>query len=85
MPDESKRRYLYVAIDRATRWVHLEVLSDKMAKMARKCLKSVIKAAPFHIKTVLTDNGKAIIKPHLRFLGLNQSIVRDLTPNQFIW
>ena len=58
MPDESKRRYLYVAIDRATRWVHLEVLPDKMAKTARKFLQSVIKAAPFHIKTVLTDNGK---------------------------
>ncbi len=58
MPDESGRRYLYVAIDRATRWVYLEVLPDKAAKTARRFLKMVARKSPFHIKTVLTDNGK---------------------------
>ena len=28
MPDESSRRYLFVAIDRATRWVFLHVYGD---------------------------------------------------------
>jgi hypothetical protein len=32
MEDETKRRYLFVAIDRATRWVYLEVKEDKTPK-----------------------------------------------------
>ncbi|MDR3159028.1 MAG: hypothetical protein LBU11_08500, partial [Zoogloeaceae bacterium] len=35
MEDETKRRYLFVAIDRATRWVYLEVKEDKTARGAR--------------------------------------------------
>lgn len=34
MPDEKERRYLFVAIDRAPRWVYLEILQDKSAKSA---------------------------------------------------
>ena len=58
MPDQTSRSYLFVAIDRATRWVYLEVKSDKSARSARSFLNAVIKAAPFKIKKVLTDNGK---------------------------
>jgi hypothetical protein len=29
MPDEDKHKYLFVAIDRATRWVYLEVRATK--------------------------------------------------------
>jgi len=58
MADETRRKYLFVGIDRATRWVYLEVLSDKSARSARGFLKRLIKAAPFHIEKVLTDNGK---------------------------
>jgi hypothetical protein len=28
MPDETSRRYLFVAIDRATRWVFMHIYSD---------------------------------------------------------
>ncbi|MBV7297708.1 IS481 family transposase [Enterovibrio paralichthyis] len=58
MPDEPRRRYLYVAIDRATRWVYLQLLPDKTARTSRRFLKAVTQKAPFIIKTVLTDNGK---------------------------
>jgi len=58
MADESRRKYLFVGIDRATRWVYLEILSDKGARSARGFLKRLIKAAPFRIEKVLTDNGK---------------------------
>lgn len=58
MPDQSTRRYLYVAIDRATRWVYLEVLDDKKAKTAAGFLKRVREACPMHIYTLLADNGK---------------------------
>ncbi len=58
MADESTRRYVFVAIDRATRWVFIEIKSHKTARAARAFLNAVHKAAPFAIRTFLTDNGK---------------------------
>jgi len=57
MADEASRGYLYVAIDRATRWVYFEVLPDKRAKTAAGFLERLIAAAPFRIEKVLSDNG----------------------------
>ncbi|MDI4661942.1 IS481 family transposase [Cobetia sp. BMC6] len=59
MPNEDHKRYLYVAIDRATRWVYLEVRSSQTAKDAQAFMKRVEEEAPFTIRTVLTDNGKS--------------------------
>ena len=56
MPDEEQKRYLYVAIDRATRWVYLEIRRSQSAKDARAFMKRVEEKAPFKIQTVLTDN-----------------------------
>ena len=58
MADESKRRYLFVAIDRATRWVFAAIHADKTAASARRFLKALHRACPFNISRVLTDNGK---------------------------
>jgi len=58
MKDEDQRKYLFVAIDRASRWVYLEVLRDKSAKSASAFLTRLIKKAPFKISKILTDNGK---------------------------
>ena len=58
MPSDNQKRYLLVAIDRATRWVHFEVIDDKKAKTAATFLKRVYEKCPVTIKTVLTDNGK---------------------------
>lgn len=58
MPDEEARRYLFAAIDRATRWVYVEVLPAKSADCARGFLERLLQAAPFQITKVLTDNGK---------------------------
>ena len=38
MPDESRRRYLYAAIDRATRWVYVEILPDLPAALRPVCV-----------------------------------------------
>ena len=35
MADEAKKRYLFVAIDRATRWVYVAVKKDKTATSAK--------------------------------------------------
>lgn len=58
MQDERSRGYLFVAIDRATRWVYLDIRRDKSAASAQAFLNKVIKAAPFKVTQVLTDNGK---------------------------
>ena len=58
VPGESSRRYLFVAIDRATRWVYVAIKSNKTAASARAFLKALHKACPIKITKVLTDNGK---------------------------
>ena len=58
MPDETQRRYLFVAIDRATRWVYAEIRPNKSAASARRFLNALHKQAAFKIRFVLTDNGK---------------------------
>ncbi len=58
MADESQRRYLFVAIDRATRWVFVAVKNHKTAATARSFLKALHKACPIKIQKLLTDNGK---------------------------
>lgn len=57
MPDETARRYLFVAIDRATRWVFVQIKSNKTATAAKAFLNALEKASPCHIRTILTDNG----------------------------
>jgi transposase/transposase InsO family protein len=58
MADETSRRYLFVAIDRATRWVFIRVFRAKTAANARRFLRDLERACPIRIRTILTDNGK---------------------------
>lgn len=58
MADESSRRYLFVAIDRATRWVFVQIKSHKTAVAARSFLNALHKACPIRMQKILTDNGK---------------------------
>ena len=57
MPDESQRRYLFVAIDRATRWVYLRIYKDQTEHSSTDFLRRLHKAAPMKISKLLTDNG----------------------------
>lgn len=59
MPDEERRRYLFVAIDRATRWVFIRLYTANTAANARRFLNALAKACPLVIRTLLTDNGGA--------------------------
>ena len=58
MADEERRRYLFVAIDRATRWVFIRIYPAKTAANARRFLRDLDRAAPMKITRVLTDNGR---------------------------
>ena len=69
MADESRRRYLFVAIGRATRWVFIRVFTAKTAANARRFLRDLERACPMRIRTVLTDNGKGFTD---RLFGLRK-------------
>jgi transposase InsO family protein len=58
MADQKRRSYLFVAIDRATRWVFIAIKSSKTARNAAAFLKALHRACPFKIHRILTDNGK---------------------------
>jgi transposase InsO family protein len=54
---ERRKRYLYVAIDRCSRSVHLAVKDDETEKSAIAFLREAAAAFPFRLTHVLTDNG----------------------------
>ncbi|MCP4055226.1 MAG: IS481 family transposase [Mesoflavibacter sp.] len=58
MPDEKKHSYLFVAIDRASRWVFIKVFPDKTAESASDFLQETMKVFKGKIHKILTDNGK---------------------------
>ena len=57
MPDEKHRRYLFVAIDRATRWVYFRTYRNQSEVSSTDFLRRLKGVAPMVIKKVLTDNG----------------------------
>jgi transposase InsO family protein len=57
MPDETSRRYLFVAIDRATRWVFMHIYGDMTEKSSVDFLRRLKQASPIRISKILTDNG----------------------------
>ncbi len=54
---EGVKRYLFVAIDRATRWMYYKVYDEKSADNAQDFLKLCMDEFPFYIDYILTDNG----------------------------
>lgn len=71
MADETSRRYLFVAIDRATRWVFIRIFKAKTAVNARRFLRDLERACPLQIRTILTDNGKEFTD---RLFGLRKRV-----------
>lgn len=57
MADETARRYLFVAIDRATRWVYLRIYADQGEASSTDFLRRLHATAPMKVEKVLTDNG----------------------------
>ena len=57
MADETSRRYLFVAIDRATRWVFIRIFRSRTAANARRFLRDLERACPIRIRTILTKRA----------------------------
>ena len=71
MADKTSRLYLFVAIDRGTRWVFVRIYSSKTTVNARRFLRDLERACPMHIRTILTDNGKEFTE---RLFGLHKHV-----------
>src|SRR4051794_14415560 len=81
---ESRKRYLYVAIDRASRFVHLAVKDDETERSAVAFLKEVVQAFPFQVTHVLTDRGSCFtadgFEAACQTLGVEHRKTRPYTP-----
>jgi transposase len=59
---ERRKRFLYVAIDRRSRSVHLAVKDDETERSAADFLREAAAAFPFRLSHVLTDNGSCFAR-----------------------
>src|ERR1700739_528422 len=57
------RLYLFVAIDRISKFAFTELHEKATRRVAADCLLNLIKAVPYTIHTVLTDNGTHFTDP----------------------
>jgi transposase InsO family protein len=80
----TRKRYLYVAIDRCSRFVHLAVKDDETTASAIAFLKEAIRAFPFTVIHVLTDRGSCFVadgfKVACRKLKVEHRTTRPYTP-----
>ena len=80
----TRKRYLYVAIDRASRFVHLAVKNDETTASATAFLKEAIRAFPFQVTHVLTDRGSCFtadaFEAACRKLKVEHRTTRPYTP-----
>jgi hypothetical protein len=56
MAVQTSRRYLFVAMDRATRWVFTRIYNSKTAANARRFLRDLERACPMRIRTSITPS-----------------------------
>jgi transposase-like protein len=75
---ERRKSYAFVAIDRATRYVYVEIHPSRNAKTAAAFLRRFLADFPHPVHTILTDNGSEFTdrfavdmkdKPHDRSSG----------------
>jgi transposase InsO family protein len=79
-----RKRYLFVAIDRRSRSVHLAVKDEETAASARAFLKEALAAFPFRVTRVLTDRGSCFtaegFEEACREHGVEHRKTRPYTP-----
>ena len=74
MANETSRGYLFVAIDRASRWLFIAVYRHKTAANARRFLGDLERACLIHIRNILADNEKELTD---RLWACESSLQRD--------
>ena len=66
---DAKRRYCFVAVDRATRLMHCCVYNDKSVASSTDFLRQCLSRFPFAINKLLTDNGFEFCPPPIKKKG----------------
>ncbi len=81
---ELRKRFLFVAIDRRSRSVHLAVKDEETEASARAFLEEALAAFPFRVRRVLTDRGSCFtaegFEKLCRALGVEHRKTRPYTP-----
>ena len=81
---ELRKRFLFVAIDRRSRSVHLAVKDDETEASAAAFLREVLAAFPFRVTRLLTDRGSCFtadgFEKLCRELGVEHRKTRPYTP-----
>ena len=81
---ELRKRYLFVAIDRRSRFAHLAVRDDETEASAVAFLEEALAAFPFRITRVLTDRGSCFtaegFEKACREHGVEHRKTRPYTP-----
>jgi len=67
---KNRRYYQFTAIDCASRWRYLKIYDDYSNLSSMKFLEELIKAAPFRIRSIKTDNGSNFTN---RYTGYQKS------------
>ena len=60
---EEGKLYLFVAIDRTSKFVFTELHEKATTRIAANFLRALLKAVPYKVHTVLTDNGTHFTTP----------------------
>jgi transposase InsO family protein len=76
---EVRKRYLYVAIDRCSRFVHLAIYDAENATNAVAFLAQARKAFPFRITHVLTDRGSCFTAEDFERACTRLKVTRRMT------
>src|SRR5918997_4557217 len=80
----TRKRFLFVAIDRCSRWVHLAVKDDETTPSAGAFLKEAVQSFPFQVTHVLTDRGSCFtadgFEAACRQLAVQHRTTRPYTP-----
>src|SRR6516165_10689690 len=53
----KKPAYVFIAIERTTRFVHVEIVQERSGKTIAACLESFLQTFGHPVHTILTDNG----------------------------
>ena len=54
---ERRAAYVFVAIERTTRFVHVEIIEERSGPIVAGCLERFLEAFGYPVHTILTDNG----------------------------
>src|SRR4051794_15406845 len=81
---ECRERYLFVAIGRRSRRVHLAVKDEETEAAAKAFLEEAVAAFPFRVTRLLTDRGSCFtaegFEKRCRELGIEHRETRPYTP-----